>query len=409
MADAPRQAAGPSPTRQGTAAEAQPMAQTDPVVRRLPRAIPERYALREKDGVRFLECDEAPRLRAVVDPEMAVSRSEAAALGERVILLDGAGSFGPLIDNEHKLYNLDHHAGCERLFTLSTCEQALLLVQSGLELSEGDWTIYANDPDLDTVLALWCLLNHRRVRELSAEARDVLLPLLRLEGAIDANGPELAALCGLRSDALAETRQHIDDLMVRERSLKQTGSWAGKNVHAYTLEMLRAVDALVFRGEDFGDHTRVEEIYGHVEVAPRCVAVACRDRSGIYTVEQHLKERWGDQLAIIALENQPGVYTLRRVSSLSGPQLEPAYERLNRVDPAVDGRPPGKRWGGSKDIGGSPRPHGTRLSAEELLEELARAYAPSTWWSRTRASLAALAAGFAFLLFAPATTLVHTR
>ncbi|MGH0029767.1 MAG: hypothetical protein ACQGVC_08245, partial [Myxococcota bacterium] len=102
---------------------------TAPAVRRLP-VIPERYALREKDGQRFLECDEAPRLRAVVDPEMAVSRSEAAALGERVILLDGAGSFGPLIDNEQQLYNLDHHAGCERLFTLSTCEQALLLVQS---------------------------------------------------------------------------------------------------------------------------------------------------------------------------------------------------------------------------------------------------------------------------------------
>ncbi len=169
-------------------------------------AIPERYGLRDQDGLRFLECDEAPRVRVVIEPGMSVSRSEAAALGERTILLDGAGSFGPLIDNDRKLYNLDHHSGCERLFTLATCEQAQLLVQSGLELSEGDWTIYANEPDLDTVLAVWCLLNHRRLRMLRPEARDVLMPLLRLEGAIDAHGPDLARSCGLPGALLERTR-----------------------------------------------------------------------------------------------------------------------------------------------------------------------------------------------------------
>jgi hypothetical protein len=367
-------------------------------VRRLP-VIPERYSMREKDGVRFLECDEAPRLRAIIDPAMSLSRSATAALGERVILLDGAGDFGPLIDNERKLYNLDHHSGCERLFTLSTCEQALLLVNSGLDLSEGDWTLYANDPDLDTVLALWCLLNYRRVRELRSEARDVLLPLLRMEGAIDANGPELAQLCGLSTAQLEETSRRIDDLIERERSLKQTGSWAGKNVYAYTCEMLRVVDALVYTQEDFGDYTRIEEVYGHVEVAPRRVAVACRDRAGIYTVEQHLKARWGDQLSLIALENQPGHYTLRRVGTLSGPELGPAYELLNRVDAAVDGRPPSKRWGGSQDIGGSPRARGTELQASEILDLLARAYQPPVWWTRTRHLVGAFLVGVSFLFF----------
>jgi hypothetical protein len=402
LAEPPRHGAGLRSSASGAAAQAQAPSST---VRRLP-VIPERYALREKDGVRFLECDEAPRLRAIIDPELSLSRSDAAALGARVILLDGAGDFGPLIDNEKQLYNLDHHAGCERLFTLSTCEQALLLVQSGLELSEGDWRLYANDPDLDTVLALWCLLNHRRVRELRAEARDVLLPLFRLEGAIDANGPELARLCGLPTRLLEETQRRIDSLLARERRLKQTGSWGSKNAYAYTLEILRALDALAYTRDDFGDYTRIEEVYGHVEVAPRRVAVACRDRSGIYTVEQHLKSRWGDQLSIIALENQPGNYTLRRLSSVAGPQLEPAYELLNRVDAAVDGRPPGKRWGGSKDIGGSPRPGGTKLAPDEVLEILARAHHPSTWWTRTRRVAGALLAGMASLLFWPLAQLV---
>jgi hypothetical protein len=360
--------------------------------------IPERYALRDRDGVRFLECDEAPRIRAIIDPQMSVSRSGATSLGERVILLDGAGSFGPLIDNDHKLYNLDHHAGCERLFTLSTCEQALLLVHSGLDLSEGDWKIYANEPDLDTVLALWCLLNFRRVRELGPEARDVLLPLLRLEGAIDANGPKLATLCGLSNELLEHTTRRIDHLLARERELKQSGSWTNKKLYPYTLRMLCAVDALIFAPEDFGDYTRIEEVYGHVEVGDRHVAVVCRDGSGIYTVEQHLKTRWGDQLSLIALENEPGQYTLRRVSTLSGPKLGPAYDRLNRLDAAVDGQPSGKQWGGSEDIGGSPRPTGTLLAPEDLVEELDRAYRPLSWWTRTRKSIGAFLVGLSCLL-----------
>lgn len=405
MAD-PRRAAAVHPSNMGgVAPSAQPKSTSVPLRRTM---LPERYAEREKEGSRFLVCDEAPRLRVVIDPKMSVSRSAAIALGERVILLDGAGNFGPLMDNERKLYNLDHHVGCERLFTLSTCEQTLLLVQSGLELSEGDWTVYANDPDLDTVLALWCLLNYRRVRELSPQARDVLLPLFRLEGAIDANGPELASMCGLSTVLLEQTQKTIESLLARERALKQAGSWTKKKFYPYTIEMLRALDGLVYAREDFGDYTSIDEIYGHVEVGNRRVAVACRDGAGIYTVEQHLKSRWGDQLSFIALENEPGQYTLRRVNLLAGPQLGPAYELLNRVDAAVDGRPASKQWGGSHDIGGSPRPHGTRLAPEEVLEILARAYRPSTWWTRARRTTGALLVGVASLIFWPLGALLPT-
>jgi hypothetical protein len=371
------------------------------VIVRRPAVIPERYSTREKDGTRSLECDEAPRIRVIIDPGMAASRSDASSLGECVILLDGAGTFGPLVDTDRRVFNLDHHSGCERLFTLATCEQALLLVHSGLRLSEDDWTIYANDPDLDTVLGLWCLLNHRRLRELRPEARDVLLPILRLEGAIDANGPELARLCGLPTRALADAQRRIDELLVRERELKQAGAWTKKDGYAYAIEMLRSIDAMVYQFEDFGDYTRIEEIYGHVEIAPRQVAVICRDRSGIYTVEQHLKTHWGDQLSLIALENQPGHYTLRRVSSLDGPDLEPAYALLNRIDPAVDGRPPGKRWGGSQDIGGSPRPRGTLLASAEVIEILERAYRKPGFARRCAQTATAIAVGLAFLLFGP--------
>jgi hypothetical protein len=87
------------------------------------------------------------------------------------------------------------------------------------------------------VLALWCLLNFRRLRELNSEARDVLLPLLRLEGAIDANGPKLAAFCGLSNRAMQFSMRRIEHLLARERELKQSGSWREKKLFPYTMEM----------------------------------------------------------------------------------------------------------------------------------------------------------------------------
>jgi len=360
---------------------------------RLRGGLPERYRTRPGEGSAhgFLVCDEAPRVQARIRRDYAFSQSAARELGERVILLDGAGTFGPLLDNKRRLYNLDHHEGCERTFTLATCEQALLMVSSGLDLSEGDWRIYANEPDLDTLLALWILLNHARVRTLSPEARDVLLPMVRLEGAIDANGNELADVCGLPEQVRTEARARLDGLLGRERDVKGGGTWQTIDLHVYCLEMLAEVDKLVYQPEDFHGYSSVAEVYGHADIGERSVAVVCHDGAGIYHVEKLLKDRWGEQLALIALEKEPGHYTLRRVSTLADLDLCDSYRRLNLLDRNVDGRPPGKRWGGSDSIGGSPRPTGSALSPTELLQVLAQAFqqpSPSQrFWAVIRVGL----------------------
>jgi len=364
----------------------------DPLTSQLDAAppLPQRYKLRGGEGEpTHLVCDEAPRVKVRVQRDFAFSLSEAKELGERVILLDGAGTFGPLLDNKRRLYNLDHHQECERTFTLATCEQALLLVTSGLELGEGDWRIFANEPDLDTVLAIWCLLNHIHLKKLRAEARDVLYPLIRLEGAIDANGTALAEVCGLPKAVLERARRSLDELLQRELGVKGGGDWQTLDLEAYTVTMLGAVDRLIYSVEDFRGYASIEEVYGHVEIGQRSVAVLCRDDSGIYAVEKLLKERWGDQLAVVALEREPGHYTLRRASTLADIDLNDAYSLLNRLDRNVDGRPPGKRWGGSESIGGSPRQGGSALGPSELLRVLGQAFEPIHRWQRVRAALQA--------------------
>jgi len=244
------------------------------------------------------------------------------------------------------------------------------VVLKGLELDRGDWTVYANEPDLDTLFAVWVLLNHRRVRQLTPEQRDLILPLLHLEGAIDANGFEIGEHSGLPGRLFAQVRARLDVLHKKELALKSSGGWGKADLTDYSRDMLLEIDRLVYRASDFDDYTTVEEVYTHVEVGEERVAVVCRDDSGIYEVEKRLKKAWGDRLGIIALEREEHQYTLRRTASLARIDLEEAYAKLNLLDPRVDGRPPQKRWGGSDEIGGSPRPEGTALTPDEIAKIL---------------------------------------
>ncbi len=339
-------------------------------------ALPQRYDFHPGDDeqVGYLRCREAPGLRVYLDRGYAFNEAEARRLGERVVLLDGAGQFAPTLDSKQQFYNLDHHQDCLRAFTLATCEQALVLVVKGLALDMGDWSIYANEPDLDTLFALWVLLNYRRLLTLPVSRRDRIVPLLRLEGAIDANGFDVAEYCGLPQELLSPTRAKLDRLQRRELELKQAGEWAEAELGPFVVEMLGEIDKLVYERADFDDFASVEEEYGHVEIGGDRAAVICRDAAGIFEVEKRLKRLWGGRLGIIALEKEPGHYTLRRAASLADIDLGVAYDTLNLLDPVVDGRPPAKRWGGSDEIGGSPRPSGTGLKPREIGTALWQAY-----------------------------------
>ncbi len=352
--------------------------------------LPVRYDQREVEGRTLVYCREVPGVRVSVERDHAFSESDAQKLGPRVVLLDGVGQFGPTIDNARQLYNLDHHEHVIRAFTLATCEQALVLVLKGLELDKGDWIIYANEPDLDTLLAIWVLLNYRRVRDLSGEARDRLAPLLRLEGAIDANGAEIGEWCGLPSGELVRPRELLNRLFDREQSIKRRGVWREIDLAQFTLRMLGEIDRLIYSPEELGEVASVEHEYGHVEIGRDKIAMAVRDPAGIYEVERKLRSIWGERLGLIALHKDHRDYTLRR-TGMADVDLWRAYQRLNLLDPAVDGRPPEKRWGGSDEIGGSPRPGGSGLAPDQLLHELEQAYAVEHPGARGRAALRAAA------------------
>ncbi len=336
--------------------------------------LPNRYVVRQSgDGV-VIGCLEAPNIVVHVERGFTLSGAAARKAAEGSIFLDGVANDAPFLDTERHVYNLDHHEGCVRPFTLSTCEQAFILIRKGLNLREREWTLYANEPDLDTVLAIWVILNHRRINdEDDAEIRSKILPILRLEGVIDVHGFELQELACFSEEQMHETGARISNLIQEELAHKQQGRWAGIDYAEHTARTLRKIDEMIYSPWHFDGFKVIDEI-ARVEITDSQVAVICRSEAGIYEVEQQLREVHEDRLGIIVLQKSPKNYTLRQVNLFLPVNLKRVYSQLNLMDPNSKLGKEEDRWGGSGDIGGSPRKSGTGLSPAEIADALLRAF-----------------------------------
>jgi hypothetical protein len=334
--------------------------------------LPDRYVIKNDGNIKALNCLEAPNVFVRIERGLAISVSSARKYPAGTIFLDGAAQGEPFLDHERQIYNLDHHEGCVRAFTLSTCEQAMVLLLKGLNLKNREWTIYANSPDLDTILAIWVLLNHMRLNEKEV-IRKMIIPLLRLEGAIDSLGLECKDLCGFPSDLYGKTMKDIGELRLSELAIKKEGHWEEIDFLEFAAGTLRKIDQMVYQPDDFELFKGVEEL-ARVEIADHRIAIVCRADIGIYELEQYLAKFHGDRLGLVVLQSEPHTYSLRQIDLFLSRDLTKLYEKLNFLDPAVNGRRPENRWGGSPDIGGSPRITGTKLTPLEIANVCREAF-----------------------------------
>ncbi len=376
-----------------------------PLARASVRALhpAQRYQIREEAGARTLVCVEAPTLVVRIERGRCVRASEARHSAPGTIFLDGVAECEPFADPVRGVYNLDHHEGCVRSFTLSACEQAMALLLRGLDLRKREWNVLANDADLDVVLAIWVLLNHHRLAAGDGAARAEILPLLRLEGAIDAHGLALQEFCALPPGLLDETRRRMERLRDCERGLRAAGRWQKVDLLEYTRERLEQIDALVYPQDAFADLVEIEEL-GRVPLEKNSVALACRAHVGIYEVERQLARFHGPRLGLLVLRQREGVYTLRQTDPALPASLELVYAHLNRIDPAARANQADRRWGGSDEIGGSPRTGGSKLAFEAILAACRHVYArPPLMRRLAEVALAcAVAAAVPFAAFAAA-------
>ena len=353
--------------------------------------VPNRYLIKEDDEGRYLTCIEAPEIKVRIDRDLAVTGSTAKKAEEGTIYLDGAAQSAPFLDLERRVYNLDHHEGCVRPFTLSTCEQALVLVSRGLDLREKPWQIFANEPDLDTVIAIWVLLNSMHLGLADTAIREMVVPLVRLEGVIDSHGLELAELTGFSPDHLEETSRSLDRLREPELKHKRHGQWDRMEPLEFVGDQLQALDRMAYPADYFEAFRGIEEL-AKIELTENRIAVVCRCDCGIYELEKDLKRLYGKRLGVIVLQKAPRLYTLRQVDPFLPVNLERGYRKLNLLDPAVKGNEAADRWGGSAEIGGSPRKAGTDLNPNEIAGILRLVYRKPSFLERATSIGSAVAA-----------------
>lgn len=342
-----------------------------------------RYRVVEREGRRFIVSANAPNVELHVERGLSVDAGGRKRFGAQAIFLDGVHTGAPFCDNEARQYSLDHHAGCVRTFTLASCEQAVVMLLQGLPLSTGRWTLWVNDPDLDSMLAAWVLMNHV---ELLRDERALLrhaMPAIRLEGVIDAHGTDREILTALPEDALAAAQAQVDRLMAAELEVKKTGRWTEIDFADYACEHLERIDAELLPHSAVDELLELEEL-GRATLFNDRIAVLLESSLGIYAVEERLKERYGAALGVIVLRIGEDRYTLRLSDAFLPKDLEAVYDALNRADPRARKR--GKNpnvWGGSTDIGGSPRETGTGLDGQAILDVVADVLGPHVpWWRR---------------------------
>ena len=209
------------------------------------------------------------------------------------------------MDHEKQIYNLDHHEGCVRSFTLAACEQALVLSMKGLDLREREWNILANEPDLDTVLAIWILLNHRRIQNREFTNRQRLLTLVRLQGTIDSLGLELKEFSGLPPELSKTTQRLIDHLRREEIRLKKDALWDEIGFLDYTADILHQIDRMIYRPSDFSDFQEIKELAHRLEQRlPDPAQGSARKMSeGLIAMTEQI----GDGLVSVESARLPGV------------------------------------------------------------------------------------------------------
>lgn len=352
--------------------------------------VPDRYVIREDEAGLYLSCLEAPELMIRVDRDHSLTAGAARKADEGAIFLDGVAQGEPFMDLERRVYNLDHHEGCVRHFTLSTCEQALVLVARGLDLREKPWQVYANEPDLDVVLAVWVLCNSMHLQAQDSSIRSAVVPLVRLEGLIDSHGLELYELSGYPPQMVEEITGSLESLRETEQQLKADGEWGATDLLKYLRDQLHLLDEMVYPADFFEAFRGIEEL-AKTELTDNRIAVVCRSDCGIYELEKDLKRLYGKRLGVVGLQTRPGVYTLRQVDPFLSVDLNEAYRKLNVLDPAVQGGGSNNRWGGSGEIGGSPRKTGTSLSPVDIAEAVKLAYRRPGMWDRVRSIALAVA------------------
>jgi len=259
------------------------------------------------------------------------------ALPPRSIALDGAVR-GAAFDNVHHRYSFDHHDGVLRHIALATCEQVRDALLVGLE--PHGFTIFVNDVDGDTVVAVWLLLHPDLLRGPHAARVDALVQRV---GRIDALGPARGQPAPIhRALDPGPTTSQTLELLHEKLALLDAWLDAGASVDAPWAAPPRA-SAQAF----------------WLDAAGHVVHGTVAGMAGLYAVAD---------VGVLheAAAEGTRAYTIGKRSEFIDYDVVAFLRRMNALEPG---------WGGGSTVGGAPRHPGGRrsmLGIDDVARELGR-------------------------------------
>lgn len=273
------------------------------------------------------------------------------------IALDGyvAGEPFLTVDENGPYRNFNHHEAVDRSCTSATCEQVRRAIALGLyDLYRGERgpnaTLWVNDCDQDVCLATWILFNPKRASEPWVRTLAYIEDLLDMS----AGGFPMPD----ERDLLGEIRWIFEPYTGNRHRL---GEMDADGMHDVIQET----------------HTRIERfLNGESKIAPLLgdyKEIGGGDEWVIVEINhQHARQKMveaGIKAAVefYAQKEDRYYYAIWRRSEyiVDFPVLE-ILKQLN----VVEGVPPGDMsgWGGSENVGGSPRGIGSKLPPEKVAE-----------------------------------------
>lgn len=278
----------------------------------------------------------------------------------RSIALDGVVRGGPNYDPKTHHINFDHHDGVVREATMSTAMQVYFAIKGGLmeALIVGgnvDASIYINDTDQDTALAVWHLLHYKEFE--GTKSIPAMSRLLALDDRWDITGGAFP--------------MNLDDKLVREHTwvfqpyanLRRSGALA-QATEDVLLDNLEAVLGRLNRfmmgqAEEVNLDTRHKLLYD----GPLYKIV---DEIGGNEARYYLFSKGMNAFVSLVARRTDGrfVYTVGRRSRYIRFPVEQLYDDFN----AAEGLDRTNGWNGSDIVGGSSRANGSGLSWEQIRD-----------------------------------------
>ena len=279
------------------------------------------------------------------------------------ISLDGYVNDAPNYSESLKCANFDHHHGVVREATMATAEQVYMAVKGGLfESFKKDGvpftSVYINDCDQDTCLAIFILENYKLFEGVGSIPQ--FNRLLNIDSKFDITGG--AYPVNLR-DELLEMHAWVFEPYT---NIRKSGELASASAEV----MMNCVEAVMARIHKFilGDSGRVKLDIRHT------ILSSSDTLKGFWLVEEtggnsarcHLFSNGMSAFISVVAKRPDGkyVYSIGRKSRYISFPVQEFFELLNERE----GLTRQNGWGGSDIIGGSSRELGSSLEPTEVFE-----------------------------------------